>query len=100
LGDKKGKKMQINNVADLKNLTNNHSIFSDVRQKVADRASAGIACIQPCQMPASSINEIGRILENIIRIYDDSPLYVQLHIREIFSDSLERMYDQINNRDS
>lgn len=88
--------MQINNVSDLKNITNNHSIFSDVRQKVAENSAAGINAIRPYQTPVSSTPQLSRILENLIREYDDAPLYVQLQIRDLFADSLERMYQEIH----
>ena len=89
--------MEIDKKNNLKNLAQSHSIFQDVRARVASMASTAINEIRPSNaqaqphMPPDMYN----IVDTIIRQYDESPMYIQMSIREQFSESLTRMYDDI-----
>lgn len=89
--------MEIDKKNNLKNLAQSHSIFQDVRARVASMASTSINEIRPSNAQAQPHMQpdMYNIVDTIIRQYDESPMYIQMSIREQFSESLTRMYDDI-----
>lgn len=89
--------MEIDKKNNLKNLAQSHSIFQDVRASVASMASTAINEIRPsnAQAQPDMQSDIYNIVDTIIRQYDESPMYIQIIIRDQFSESLTKMYDDI-----